>query len=147
MLKNILFKFILVFYRRDFTVVRVFKFLKRSEVRIHYIFNNKRYIFIGDKSEFPPTISRGFTVPIKEVTLDSGKNVTTHVKKCSGPKNDFYGKEPNVPLILGKLRMVPRLHISGRGFGIQIGPVVVESTCKTMNVTNIFNQTLVLGKK
>lgn len=145
MLKAVLFKFILIFYRKDFKISRIFKFLNCSDVRIHYIFNNKPYIYIGDPVEFPPTIAKGFVIPIHTVTTESGEDVTQHVKMCSGPKNDFYGNEPKVPLILGKLRIRPRIVISNK-LRFELSPVIVPSKEKTITVKNIFNQTQVLGR-
>jgi hypothetical protein len=112
-------------------------------VRIHYIFNNKHYIFIGKKSEFPPTISKGFFLPIKEVIAD-GEDVTDHVKRCSGPKNDFYGKEPDVSLVLGKLDKVPTVEFTK--LIPRFSWLISRSKAKSMSVTNILNQTRELGK-
>ena len=142
--KNILFKFVMrVWSIKDFTTILTLRFRNSGEVRIHYIFNNKHYIFIGKKSEFPPTISKGFFLPIKEVIAD-GEDVSTHVKRCSGPKNDFYGKEPDISLVLGKMDRVPTVEFTK--LGPRFSWLVSRSKAKSMTVTNILNQKRELGK-
>jgi hypothetical protein len=143
-IKNILFKFILrVWSIKDFTTLFTFRFQNSKDVRIHYIFNNKHYIFIGKQSEFPPTIAKGFFLPIKEVIAD-GEDVTSHVKRCSGPKNDFYGKDPDISLVLGKLAKVPTVEFTK--LVPRFSWLISESKAKCMRVTNILNQTRELGK-
>ena len=145
MIKDLLFKFILIFYRRDFKILKILKYESSDILRIHYMFNNKKYIFIGEMSEYPPEISKGFSIPIKQV-IAGNQDVTTHVKMCSGPKNDFYKRVPDVPKILGKVRIRPNIQFKSGRMHIMFEPIVVESKTETMVVTNIFNQTEVLGK-
>jgi len=145
MIKDLLFKFILVFYRKDYKILKIFNYHNSTQKRIHYMFNNKKYIFIGEMSEYPPEISKGFSVPIKSVKAGN-KDVTEHVKMCSGPKNDFYKKIPDVPKILGRVRIRPNIQFKSGRMHVMFEPVVIESRTNTMEVTNLFNQTVVLGK-
>lgn len=155
MLKALLFKFInvlLFFSKKNFYVISKYKFVDDEEtVHITYIYNNKQYVYIGPESSFPPPINPGF-VPciISAYTMNEGRNVTDIVKRCAGPKNDFYGLPPPDPKYIIGTRFVPRFRfdISYDKISFHLKPIVYPSKKddECIVVKNIFNQISVLGK-
>lgn len=76
-------------YRRkwseDFAISQVLKYTDGTS-QIHYVYNNKPYVYIGEEAKFPPKFEPGFSVPIKRAISNAKKDVTKWIKMCAGPK-------------------------------------------------------------
>lgn len=148
MIKYIFFKlvdFLYLFSKKDFHIVQKYKYTD-GNVYIEYIYNNKSYVYTGDESKFPPSIKQGFVPCIKNAKDDNGSDITDYVKKCAGPKHDFYGHEPRPQLLLGKFIAGLQWNINYGKISFQIVPVLKPADDGKIILTNIFNQTRVLEK-
>jgi hypothetical protein len=84
---NTLFEYY-TYYRRgagDFVVSKILQYTDGMS-QIHYMYNNKPYVYIGEESKFPPKFEPGFSVPIKRAISNAKKDVTNWIKMCAGPK-------------------------------------------------------------
>ena len=120
---------------KDFTIFKK-RMYTDGTCQIHYSFNNKMYIFIGNEDEFPPVFKPGFTIPIKSATID-GVDYTDWVKKCAGPKNVL----PD-----------PKYIMYSRMYQLLISPftfkrLLVPADDTVIHVENVLNQKHELGRK
>ncbi len=120
---------------KDYTILK-----KRTYTdgvcQIHYTLNNKTFVFIGDESDFPPVFKPGFSIPIKNATIN-GIDYTDWVKKCAGPKNAL----PDAKYIS-----------YSRMFQLVLNPfkfqqLLVPHEDAVVRVENVLNQKHELGKK
>ena len=147
MIKYLFFKLVdllFIFSKKNFQILQKYT-CTDGNVYIVYAYNSKRYIYIGAETGFPPPIKPGFNPCIIEATTDDGKDVTELVKKCAGPKHDFYGV-PNVGIMLGKFTMKLMTAFEYGRVRLTLVPVIRPVVEKTISVKNIFNQTRELGR-
>lgn len=149
MIKYIFFKlidFIHAFSKTDFHVLDRYEFTD-GNVYIEYIHNNKRYVYTGDGDKFPPHIRLGFNPCITEAITQDGKCITEHIKRCAGPKHDFYG-DPNPSLMLGKFIMRLKCAFEYGKISLKLVPMLKPADpTKKIITMNVFNQIQVLEKK
>jgi len=140
------------FRRKNWTIVKVQTLVSHIKTKVfHYSYNGKIYKYIGDK--LPSQIGRGFFAPIK-TALWNGQDVTDYIKPYSGPRNEFYGSEPQLPFIFFQLKSIdwiPRFMFNANGgIGIFIRyerELVIEPEEGLLEVTNVLGQTSVFGAK
>jgi len=141
------------FFRpQNWSIVRVQTYVLDTKVKvIEYMYNGQLYKYIGET--LPKTIQRGFFLPIKEAFWN-GRNVTSHVKPFSGPRNDFYGQVPNLSFIFHKVirnKWIPKVTIRTQdGIGIFLHfekEIIIEPEPGNLEVTNVLGQTSVFGAK
>ncbi len=145
MIRFIFFKLVnilLYFQPANFKIIRQARF-DTGELYTMYVYNGRIYIHIGHS--FPPSIKPGFTPSIKSAHID-GVDTTDYIKKCAGPKQDFYGDTPDSGLINYRLKPHLSFNIGARGLSIQLDFLLKRGPVKPIVIENIFNQKLVLGK-
>lgn len=137
-----------IFWPKDWTILK--KTVYHSDETFHvtdYIYNGKKFKCIGDPDK---KNARGFFVPIQKCTWN-GKDVTGYVKKFAGPRQDFYGKDPNISKMFFKVtahKFIPRFKVRQDSVGIEVHiEYVIEPEQGTLEVTNIFNQVSIFGAK
>jgi hypothetical protein len=108
-----------------------------------YTYNNRIYIHIGDS--FPPSIKSGFSPSIKSAYID-GVDITDYIKKCAGPKQDFYGVQPDPGLLNYTLKPKFTVKFNSWKISFHIDFLLERGPVKPIVVENIFNQQLVLRK-
>lgn len=145
MIKCIFFKLVnllLYFQSENFKIIRQLRFTT-GELYTVYSYNNRVYIHIGHS--FPPTIKSGFVPSIKSAHID-GMDVTDYIKKCAGPKQDFYGVPPDPSLLNYRLKPVFSFSFNEFKFSFKFEFLLERGPDDDMTIENIFNQKLVLGK-
>jgi hypothetical protein len=134
-----------IFRPKDFTVVHVEDYCEYQIT--DYFYGGRVYKCIGGLEK---DIRRGFFVPIKSVHWND-TDVTDYVKAFSGPRNDFYGKDPDISKMFYttiRHKWVPSFSI--RPFGISVTwhkKKVVRPIQGQLTIRNILNQTTVFGAK
>lgn len=118
--------------------------LKKDSDSIHYIYNGKRYIYVGDK--LPTEVTRGFFIPVKQI-LWNGQDVTKHFLKYAGPRQDFFGERIPLEHIFYTVTSVkwvatPVFSVDTRvKAGISFKKVVhKEPESGVLEIINVFNQ-------
>jgi len=127
----------------DWSIVQMKRF---GETNIYkFFYNGKLFKYVGDN--LPGTLGRGFFIPIKSA-LWNGVDVTEHVKKFAGPRQDFYNKMPDLSAMFYQVvesKWVPKLRVV-RGNGIRIELTFLENKkieplVGKLEVTNLMGQT------
>jgi hypothetical protein len=130
---------------KNFHVIQKYNYTD-GNVYILYIYNSKRFIYIGNESDFPPNIKPGFNPCITEA-IHNDKNITNYLKKCAGPKHDFYGTHPDPSLILATFTSRVEFKVGYGKFSIQLVPVLKPTeTRDPIVIRDVFNRIRVLGK-
>jgi len=148
-MKNILFMLvdIIQFFRpKNWTVLSVEKF---NDYEItDYFYGGKTYKYIG--TDLPKDIRKGFFLPIKSAKWN-GTDVTEYVKSFAGPRQDFYGKEPDLDKMFFSIkRCVWKPSYKIGLFSLSVTwykKTLVEPVIGTLHITNVINQTVVFGAK
>lgn len=135
-----------VFRPKDFTVVHIEDYCDYQIT--DYFYGGRVYKCIGP--DIPKDIRRGFFLPIKSVQWND-TDVTDYVKAFSGPRNDFYGKDPDISkMFYTTIRHIWVPKYSIRPFSVSVTwykKKVITPAKGILKVTNILNQTTVFGAK
>ena len=148
MIKYLFFKLIDVLQlmsKKNFHVIQKYNYID-GNVYIVYTYNSKRFVYIGKESEFPPNIKPGFNPCITEA-MHNDRDITNYVKKCAGPKHDFYGTYPDPGLILATFTTRIEFSIEYGKIGLHLVPVLKPSENRDpIILRDVFNRIQVLGK-
>jgi nucleoside diphosphate kinase len=145
--------FIKFFRPRDWTIRNIQVLVNNTRVKvIEYFYNGKVYKYIGET--LPKSIARGFFLPI-QAALWNGRNVVDVIKKYSGPRNDFYGKDPELDFIFYKVikkTWIPKLSFKQNNAKVGLylhfeDETHIEPEEGILEVTNVIGQTSVFGAK
>ena len=145
MIKFIFFKLVnllLYFQPVNFKIIHQARFTTGEQYTM-YTYNNRIYIHIGNS--FPPSIKSGFTPSIKSAHID-GMDITDYIKKCAGPKHDFYGSHPDPSLLNYRLKPKITVNFISWKISFHVEFLLERGPVKPIVIENIFNQQLVLGK-
>jgi len=140
------------FQPKNWSIVKINTLVHETKVKvIDFMYNGKIYKFIGES--LPMSIGRGFFLPMKHAFWN-GRNVTDYIKPYSGPRNDFYGQEPNLSFIFYKImrrQWIPRIMLRNEnGIGIFVAfekEIFIEPEDGSLEITNVLGQTSVFGAK
>ena len=137
--------FIRIFIPVDWTVVQVRRFGDTNVFK--YFYNGRIFKYIGDV--LPGKLGRGFFVPIKNAVWN-GVDVTERVRKFAGPRQDFYGKSPDLARMFYRViesKWVPKFRVTyGQGIHCEVKWLEekqVEPEPGKLELTNIMGQTKV----
>lgn len=144
MIKYLFFKLIdlYLYYKpkyENFSIQNMYKYTDGTS-RIHYTYNDKSYVYIGDDSKFPPKFIPKFSVPIKKAESD-GIDMTQWVKMCAGPKVDI----PDPKYIMATLQWRIIIEID-RWIRLRYERVLIPDEDASIEIEDILNQKRVLGK-
>lgn len=144
MLKYLFFKLVdlYTYYKPTYENFKVSKkyMYEDGQSQIHYTYNDKPYVYIGDETQFPPKFVPTFSVPIKKA-IYKGDDITQWVKMCAGPKVII----PDVKYILAYMRWKFTLEIDRR-INFRWDRFLVPDEDAVIEVEDVFNQKRVLGK-
>jgi hypothetical protein len=144
MLKYLFFKLVdlYTYYKpkyENFKIQKKYKYIDGVS-QIHYTYNDKSYVYIGDDSKFPPTFVPKFSVPIKSAESD-GVDVTSWVKMCAGPKVDL--PDPKYIMATTSWRLILEY---GKRISLRYEVLLIPDDDAVLEVENALSQKRVLGK-
>ena len=148
-MKNLLFILIdiIQFFRpKNWTILSIEKY---NDYNItDYFYGGKTYKYIG--KELPCTIRKGFFLPIKSAHWNE-LDVTDYVRSFAGPRQDFYGKDPELDKMFYTVKRCvwkPKYKIGILSLKVTwYKETIVEPVIGTLKITNIMNQVVVFGAK
>jgi hypothetical protein len=129
----------------DWTIVQVKRFGDTKVFK--YFYNGKVFKYVGE--ELPCKLNRGFFAPIKNAVWN-GVDVTERVRKFAGPRQDFYGKRPELAPMFYRVvdsKWVPKFRLTtGKGIRFEVTwfqEKEVEPEPGKLELTNVMGQTKV----
>lgn len=145
MIKWLFFKFVDAYMKfvprySDYTITKKYKY-EDGMSQIWYTLNDKKYVYIGDETNFPPKFTPTFTIPIKSAYSDGG-DVTPWVKMCAGPKNII--PDPKYIFYTVRWRFIVDIE---DWIKFNFERILVPDKNATLEVEDILNQKRSLGRK